>query len=87
MREGGDLHENLNAQLKEALALESERVAKAWSQRERLREEVQQRDTQLAAAQAELFQLHEQVHAQNDELAQLRELRALGEVGEQLRVE
>ena len=69
----------LNVQLKEALALESERVAKAWAEREKLREEVQTRDAELGAAQMELFQLKESLATHEDELSQLREQRRLGD--------
>ena len=54
LRDSGALRDDLNLQLKAALARESERVAKAWEQRESLRAALQKRDDSIESMRAEL---------------------------------
>ena len=80
LRDGAILREDLNTQLKAALARESERVAKAWEQREGLRLALQKRDDALERSRAELQAAKDSMAAAQDELEQLREQRRLSEV-------
>ena len=84
LKEHGARRDDLNGQLKSALARESERVAKAWEQREKLRVTVGERDRQLAALQAELFHARADLASSAEQIAQLQEQRRLGEVREDL---
>ena len=80
LRDGAALRDELNDQLKQALARESARVAEAWTQRERLREALQARDDALNKVKAELSSANETKSAAADELEQLREQRRLSEI-------
>ena len=80
LREAAGTRDQMSAQLHAALAKESERVARAWEQRERLRSTLQARDDQLAKARAELSGAKEALSAATDELEQLREQRKLSEI-------
>ena len=80
LRDDGRLRDDLNAQLKEALARESERVAKAWEQREALHETLRHRDDALERTRADLASSNETLAAARDELEQHREQRRLAEI-------
>ena len=74
------LRDDLNAQLRAAIALESERCAKAWAKCEKLQREKQARDDGLEEARTELEGARAKLGAATDELRELREARRLSEV-------
>ena len=80
LRDGATLGHDLNEQLKQALARESARVAKAWEQREGLRAALQSRDDELVKAKAELDAAREASAAAQEELESMREQRRLSEI-------
>ena len=80
LRDGAALRDDLNDQLKKALAQESARVARAWEQREQWVQALQARDDRLSRMKAELDGMREAKAASDEELESLREQRRISEV-------
>ena len=80
LRDEAGMVEELNTQLKQALALESERVARAWEARNKLAETLSMREDMVKEAQTAAFGLKEELVSANDELLHLREQCRLSEI-------